>query len=74
MPCCVFRRKLAAEIELHRRNGQAPGFGRVAEDVAGQRQQGARIGGVGHDLRGLGGLQFGATGPRAAHPRRHPRR
>jgi len=51
-------RKHLGEPEFLRRNRQEPCFRSVAEGIPSQGEKGARIGGVGHDLRSLVRLQL----------------
>lgn len=39
-------------------DGEEPGFGGVAEEVAGERQEGGGVGGVGHNLGAVGGEEL----------------
>ncbi len=52
------RRKFFAKIQVHGGNSEPPGFRRMAENIAGQREHRARVGGVRHELRGLAGFKF----------------
>jgi hypothetical protein len=53
-----FGGKNVAEIEFHGGDGQTPCLGGAAKEVAGQRKEGGRAGGVRQDLRGLGRAEF----------------
>ena len=45
------RGQFLADAHVFDRDGQPPGLGRAPEDIAGQRQHHARVGGVRHELR-----------------------
>ena len=52
------RRKLLAELEVFDGNGQPPGRRATAKELPGERQQRARVCGVRHQLRALGGFEL----------------
>lgn len=67
-PLLRIRRKLLAKAEFRCRNCQPPGFRRVAIDIASQRQHCARVGGVRHELRAVGGFELAQLNfPRPVH-------